>query len=118
MDRLSFLGEDAVMLGKGLDFAWEVFKLLWDGQSSDWTEGEQLEEAAKSAGIDLMAMESRVACNTENYRARVVQNTKERDVHHWGGPVMVYKDEAFHGQDRLDQVIWRIEQNAKRAIGE
>jgi len=27
---------------------------------------------------------------------------------HWGVPLMVYRDEPFYGQDRFDQLLWRI----------
>ena len=27
---------------------------------------------------------------------------------HWGVPLMVYHDEPFYGQDRFDQMIWRM----------
>ena len=27
---------------------------------------------------------------------------------HWGVPLMVYRDDPFYGQDRFDQMIWRM----------
>jgi len=27
---------------------------------------------------------------------------------HWGVPLMVYKGEPFYGQDRFDQLLWRM----------
>jgi len=29
---------------------------------------------------------------------------------HWGVPLMVYKAEPFYGQDRFDQLLWRIKE--------
>ena len=28
---------------------------------------------------------------------------------HWGVPLMVYQGEPFYGQDRFDQLLWRIQ---------
>lgn len=27
---------------------------------------------------------------------------------HWGVPFMIYQDEPFYGQDRFDQLLWRM----------
>jgi 2-hydroxychromene-2-carboxylate isomerase len=31
------------------------------------------------------------------------------DCGHWGVPMFTFHGEAFYGQDRLDQLRWRIE---------
>ncbi len=31
---------------------------------------------------------------------------------HWGVPLFVYRGEPFYGQDRMDQLIWRVERAA------
>ena len=34
----------------------------------------------------------------------------QRAAGHWGVPMMVFGEEAFFGQDRFDQLKWRMEQ--------
>ena len=29
---------------------------------------------------------------------------------HWGVPLMIFQSEAFYGQDRFDQLIWRMKE--------
>ena len=38
-------------------------------------------------------------------------NQDEQEPYHWGVPLMVYEDEPFFGQDRLDLLEWRLEQS-------
>ena len=34
----------------------------------------------------------------------------QRAAGHWGVPMMTFNGEAFFGQDRFDQLKWRMEQ--------
>jgi 2-hydroxychromene-2-carboxylate isomerase len=38
----------------------------------------------------------------------IAENQAAQDPHHWGVPLMVFEDEAFFGQDRLDVLEWRL----------
>ena len=44
--------------------------------------------------------------------AAVVEENQvaQRAAGHWGVPMMVFGGEAFFGQDRFDQLKWRMEQ--------
>ena len=33
------------------------------------------------------------------------------DSGHWGVPLFVFENEPFYGQDRLDQLKWRVSKN-------
>ena len=35
--------------------------------------------------------------------------------HHWGVPTMVFNDEPFFGQDKIELLIWRLKQNGLTA---
>jgi 2-hydroxychromene-2-carboxylate isomerase len=35
----------------------------------------------------------------------------QREGGHYGVPLMVFDNEPFFGQDRFDQLIWRMQQN-------
>ena len=41
--------------------------------------------------------------------AAIEANQTEQEKHHWGVPLMVFEDEAFFGQDRIDLLEWRLE---------
>jgi 2-hydroxychromene-2-carboxylate isomerase len=32
------------------------------------------------------------------------------EVHHWGVPTMVYEGEPFFGQDKIELLLWRMQQ--------
>lgn len=107
--RLSHLGVAATERGKGLAFLDEVSKLIWGGGTDDWTTGDQLAEAAARAGLDLAELDAAVAADTDRYRA-IVEDSQvaQRQGGHYGVPLMVFNGEPFFGQDRFDQLKWRL----------
>lgn len=109
--RLGRLGIAANDSGRGLEFADEVSRLLWDGRTDNWHQGSHLADAAARAGLDLAALEAAVARDPSRYdRALAVNDAALRAAGHWGVPTMVVDGEVFFGQDRFDQVKWRLEQ--------
>ena len=50
---LGRLGIAAVERGRGLEFALEVSKLLWDGTTDNWHEGPHMADAARRSGLDF-----------------------------------------------------------------
>ncbi len=110
--RLMRLGVLAAERGHGLRFIDEVSRLLYSGVVENWHEGDHLAGAAARAGLDLAEMEATVAADPERLDALIVANEKDqRAAHHWGVPLMVFQGEAFFGQDRIDQLIWRLTQH-------
>ena len=109
--RLSHLGVAASEAGKGLAFIAEVSALIWNGATQGWHEGDHLAQAAARAGLDLAALDAAVAGNTAHYVATVEANqVDQRKGGHYGVPLMVFDGEPFFGQDRIDQLVWRMEQ--------
>ena len=52
-----------------------------------------------------------VDANPERYAGIVAQSqTDQRAAGHWGVPMMVFGGEPFFGQDRIDQLVWRLKQ--------
>ena len=109
--RLTRLGMAAVMEGKGLAFLDQTSRIIWDGTVDDWNQGTHLEEVMTRAGLDAEKLEQDVAADPEKYDAALEDN---QDAHeaagHWGVPLMVFEGEPFYGQDRLDLLLWRMEQ--------
>lgn len=110
--RLTRLGQLAAERGRGLAFLDEVSRLIWSGRVTGWHEGDHLTEAAARAGCDLGEMDAVLAAEGERLAAAIAENeAAQRAGGHYGVPLMVYAGEPFFGQDRLDQLIWRMEQS-------
>jgi 2-hydroxychromene-2-carboxylate isomerase len=109
--RLTHLGVAAVEKGRGLAFLEEVSRVIWDGQVDNWHEGDHLARAAERAGLDLAAMDAAIDADPARYASIVEENQKaQRAAGHWGVPMMVFDGEPFFGQDRFDQLKWRMSQ--------
>ena len=109
--RLSHLGVAAMRRGKGLAFIHEVSILIWSGKVDDWHLGGHLADAAGRAGLDLAEMDADIAANEAGYVAEIELNqVDQRKGGHYGVPLMVTDGEPFFGQDRFDQMKWRLEQ--------
>jgi 2-hydroxychromene-2-carboxylate isomerase len=109
--RLTRLGILACEAGDqaGWAFMDEVSTLIWSGGA--WTVGTALAEAAGRAGFDLAELDRREQAETARLEAVIAENQAAQDPHHWGVPLMVFENEAFFGQDRLDVLEWRLGQS-------
>ena len=107
--RLSSLGVEAQRQGRGIDFAAEVSALLFGG-TKDWHLGEHLAGAASRAGLDLASMEA--AIEGADHLEEIEANQATLDaIGGWGVPSLVFNDELFFGQDRVDTLRWRLDQH-------
>lgn len=110
--RLTRLGVDAALRGRGLPFIDEASQIIWNGKIEGWHEGPHLAGAAARAGLDLAAMDAAVAAEPDRYDAIIEQNQRDLEAAgHWGVPTMVFAGEPFFGQDRLDLLLWRMRQH-------
>jgi len=110
--RLTRLGVDAAERGRGLAFIDEVSQIIWNGKVVGWHEGTHLADAAARAGLDLATMDAAIAADPARYDAIIEQNQRDLEVAgHWGVPTMAFQGEPFFGQDRIDLLVWRLEQH-------
>lgn len=110
--RLSRLGIAAMERGCGFAFCDEVSRVLWDGRVDNWHEGDHLARAAERAGLDLAELDRAIAAEPERHEAALAANDATlRAAGHWGVPTAVFRDEPFFGQDRLETLIWRLNQH-------
>jgi len=113
--RLGRLGIAAAEAGRALAFCDEVSRLLWNGETDNWHEGDHLAKAAARAGLDLAAMEQMIAADPGRYdKALAANDAALRAAGHWGVPTFVFEGEPFFGQDRFDVLMWRIQQSGLR----
>jgi 2-hydroxychromene-2-carboxylate isomerase len=109
--RLTHLGVAAAERGRGLPFLREASHTIWSGEVDDWQEGDHLARAAERAGLDFGELAAAVDADPARFAAIVEQNqVAQREAGHWGVPMMVFGGEAFFGQDRFDQLKWRMTQ--------
>jgi 2-hydroxychromene-2-carboxylate isomerase len=110
--RLSRLGTCAAEHGRGVDFIYEVSRIIWDGSVDGWNDGDHLARATERAGLDLAALDREVVERAAHYEAVIEANQSAlTDAGHWGVPTMVFQGEPFFGQDRIDLLRWRLEQH-------
>lgn len=106
--RLCKLGVQAERLGKGLDFAASVSRLIMGG-TEGWDQGDHLRQAVASAGLDLGELDATIA--NGDHLEEIEKNHASLDAAgHWGVPTMVARGEPFFGQDRIDTLRWRLDQ--------
>ena len=113
--RLTLLGAEATIRGRALPFIEQVSRLLWDGSVRGWDQGDHLARATARAGLDLEAMEQAIAASPESRQALIESNqTAQQAAGHWGVPLFVFENEPFFGQDRMDVLLWRMQQRGLR----
>jgi 2-hydroxychromene-2-carboxylate isomerase len=91
-------------------FLTEASRTIWSGEVDSWHEGHHLARAAERAGLDFAELAAAVDADPARFAAIVEQNqAAKRAAGHWGVPTMVFAGEPFFGQDRFDQLKWRME---------
>ncbi|MEL6830331.1 MAG: DsbA family protein [Pseudomonadota bacterium] len=104
--RLTKLGVEASRRGKGVELADRVSDLIFGG-TKGWNEGDLLKNAVAEAGLDLETLDAAIEDGDHMDEVERNQDALEA-VGHWGVPTMVFKEEPFFGQDRIDTLRWRL----------
>lgn len=112
---LTPLGLAASAAGRGLEFAREVSAIVWDGQVDGWDQGEHLAQAAARAGLSLPELQQWVSDNPSVWKQQLTDNDAALEEHHWGVPTMVFRGEPFFGQDKIELLLWRMQQQGLQA---
>jgi 2-hydroxychromene-2-carboxylate isomerase len=116
--RLTRLGCAAAQTPHGLDFLNEISRAIWSGDVDDWHDGDHLAKASARAGLDLATLDGQIAAEAGTYEAIIQANQQAHyDCGHWGVPTMAFQGEPFFGQDRLDVLLWRLQQNGLEPRG-
>lgn len=92
---------------KGLQFLNVVARGLWDGSQPRWDRSPFLNNAMSVIGLEL----DEVLADNDwtNVEQELAANHEAMlDIGHWGVPLMVYDGEPFYGQDRFNQLLWRM----------
>ena len=109
LTRLAALASEK---GKGLEFLDQVARLLWDGQTDDWDQGQHLTKAIERAGLDADEMMHQLSTDSAKIDTQIFANQDlQAAAGHGGVPLMVLNNEPFFGQDRIDLLLWRLKQH-------
>ena len=111
---LSPLGIAAAAAGRGLEFAREVSGIVWNGQVDGWNQGNHLELASRRAGLELADLRQWVSDNDGQWQNQLEANDAALAEHHWGVPTFVFEGEPFFGQDKIELLLWRMQQKGLR----
>lgn len=108
---LTRLAAAAVEAGKGLEFQDQVMRVLWDGKTDNWHQGQHIPKALARAGLDPQGLKRAVELEPERYDALIEKNQKmQKQAGHTGVPLFVFQGEPFFGQDRIELLAWRMKQ--------
>ncbi|MCB1703613.1 MAG: DsbA family protein [Halioglobus sp.] len=108
--KLTPLGLAASALGRGIEFAREVSAVVWSGEIDGWDQGDHLQRAAARAGLELADLHQWVRDNADSWPRQLLANDRALEQHHWGVPTMVFDGEPFFGQDKIELLLWRMQQ--------
>lgn len=109
--RLTRAAAGAAEGGRGLEFQNQVMRLLWDGRTYDWDTGSHLTDAIQRAGLDAIELLTAVDADPARFERIVEDNHIAQDAAgHGGVPLFVFEGEPFFGQDRLELLVWRLNQ--------
>lgn len=93
----------------GWAFMDEVSSVIWSGQP--WTSGNILADAVARAGLDLAKLDNQQVEEAVRLEAEIEANqSAQHKGGHWGVPLMVFENEPFFGQDRIDLLEWRMKE--------
>ncbi len=109
IDKLNYLTQAANELDQGWSFLDQVARLIWDGKTKNWHQDNHLEHAIERAEVNYTRLIKHMQANKYRYDDIFATNHQTMiDAGHWGVPCYVYNNEAFYGQDRFDQLLWRL----------
>lgn len=110
--RVSRLGVAATREGKGFAFVRLMTSSIWSGAVTNWHEDEHILRTLTEVGLDARAILARVEEDPSDFDAEIARNQEEQVVAgHWGVPLFVYRGEPFFGQDRIEHLVWRMQQH-------
>jgi len=109
--EICHLGQMAQMKGVGMEFAFEVSSLIFGGVEN-WNTDENLSEAAKKVGLDLIQLRESVNVHEEEIIGQIKQNQVDQlNAGHHGVPLTVIGDKHFFGQDQFDKIMKTLKEN-------
>jgi len=109
---LTRLGNAAQMEGKALDYVLAVSPLIWGARAPLCEWPLHVRDAVNGIGMDYDAVIADIQANPQKYDDVWTQNSEDHMATGQGGvPTASFNGEPFFGQDRFNQLFWRLRQN-------
>lgn len=112
--QITHAAAGAAEMGKGWAYLDQVSRLIWSGSlTKGWNEGTYVRDAIQRTGIDADALLNDIEQNPEKYDDLIERNHQmhlTNSCGHYGVPTFDFQGEPFFGQDRIDQLLWRLKQ--------
>jgi 2-hydroxychromene-2-carboxylate isomerase len=110
--KITYAGIYATEHGKGWEYLDQVSRMMWNGSvPKNWHKGDHLVNAINRTGLNGKQVLSEISKNPDKYHAIIDQHQKGQDKAGFAGvPLMTIRGENFFGQDRIDQLLWRMEE--------
>jgi len=106
------LGSAAELQGKSLEYCLAVSPLIWGARAplGEWPL--HVRDAVNSIGMDYDTTIKDIQENPAKYDEVWSKNAEDHAATGQGGvPTFAFKEEPFFGQDRFNQLFWRLRQN-------
>ena len=101
----------AQIKGVGIEFAFEVSSLIFGGVEN-WNSDDNLSNAAKKVGLDLIQLRESVTVHEDKIIEQIKQNQVDQlNAGHHGVPLTVIGDKYFFGQDQFEKIMETLEEN-------
>ena len=111
--HLTRLAQLAAEQDLGMEYVTAVSALLYSPTIDGWNTGDHLANTLQNIKLDLAAMDQTIANDTARIEDAIATNRKDQlAAGHWGAPLFVSNGECFFGQDRLDDLLWHLEQQS------
>jgi 2-hydroxychromene-2-carboxylate isomerase len=107
IERLYRLFVGANREGKGLEYLDCVVRHFWDGSQPGWDTSGFLQSAISGLGLSYETLLEEYPWSKVEAELSANHDAMLK-AGHWGVPLMVYQGEPFYGQDRFDQLLWRM----------
>tara|TARA_B100001093_G_scaffold516746_1_gene596249 strand:- start:304 stop:957 length:654 start_codon:yes stop_codon:yes gene_type:complete len=107
--KLTHYAQIASEKDKGLDYVVEVSAMMFNPAVDGWDKGEHLGRALERAGLDISEFEKIAVSEEQRLESAVLMNRQDQlEAGHWGAPLFVHGEEAFFGQDRIQDLVWHL----------
>ncbi len=109
--QLTRMAQLAVEADAGMSFLDNVMRAIWNGKLENWNNEDHLKREITAAALDFQKLRNGAEDEKERLDAIIDSNGEAlRSAGHWGVPCMVFEDEPFFGQDRIELLRWRLQQ--------
>ena len=107
------LGAAALLAGRSMEYCLAVSPLIWGGRAKPGEWPFHVESAVNSIdGLNYDEIIADIQANPQKYDDVWKANSDAHQATGQGGvPTMAFNNEPFFGQDRFDQLFWRLRQN-------